>query len=240
MNLKKVLENYGLSKKQASLYLACLEMDSASVYKISQKAKLPRSTCYEVLESLRGIGLVTTFRKKNVIYYSAEDPKIIINNTKEKIKDLEKALPEFLAMFGSSKTQPTVRFYLGKSGMKIILEEILNEADEIKGFSSTELFNVLGDYWPNVIAKRTRKKIPAKILLEDSSKAEERKRLGPKELREVKIYPKKFKHSGIIMIWKNKIAMFSFKKDLMALIIESEELAYTQKMMFNYIWESIE
>ena len=66
MKLEKVLENYGLTKKQALLYITCLELGSASVYKIAKKANLSRSTCYEVLEILREKKLVTIFQKKKV------------------------------------------------------------------------------------------------------------------------------------------------------------------------------
>ena len=240
MNLNKILENYGLTKKQALLYLTCLELGSASVYKIAKKAGLPRSTSYEILESLKQMNLVSTYRQKKVIYYNAEDPREIIIQTKNKIKMLEEALPEFSALYAISKNQPSVRFYEGKEGMKTILKEMLNEAREQKSFSSIDLFTIFGNYWPEFLEKRIKRKIPAKIIYSQSPKAEERKRLGPKELREVRITPEKYTHHGCIIIWKNKIAMFSFKKDLTALVIESKELAQTQEMTFDYIWDSLE
>lgn len=237
MDLEKVLNNYGLNKKQASLYLACLGMDSASVYRISQKARLPRSTCYEVLETLKEMGLVTTFKRKKVIYYSAEEPRIIINKLKQKVHNLEKALPEFSAMFGGSKLKPTVRLYQGRENMKIIFEEILEEADEIVAFSSAEdHLTVFGDYWPDFVKERIRKKIPVRTILTESREARERKEIGPQELRKVKIIPADYKHHGLIMVWRKKISMFSFKKEMIALVIESQELARAQKAWFDYFW----
>ena len=44
----------------------------------------------------------------------------------------------------------------------------------------------------------------------------------------------------MVFIWQNKIAMFSFKKDMEALVIESEELSKIQKAMFDVIWDSLE
>jgi len=64
--------------------------------------------------------------------------------------------------------------------------------------------------------------------------------LGPKQLREVKIIPATYKYHGMVFIWQNKIAMFSFKKDMEALVIESEELSKIQKAMFDVIWDSLE
>lgn len=238
MNLEKILEDYGLTKKQAKLYLTCLELGSASVYKISQKASLPRSTCYEVFEDLKEKGLVSTFRKKKVNYYSAESPKKIINQTEEKINLFKQAMPQFEAIYNSAKIKPSVRFYQGVQGMKQILEEILVEAKEILGFTSAEdHFIVLGNYWPDFVKRRIKLKIPVRSIITESVKAHERKKLGLQELRRVKIIPARYQHHGLIMIWGKKIAMFSFKKEMMAIVVESEELAQTQRMFFNFTWD---
>jgi len=239
MDLEKTLKNYGLSEKQAKIYLACLELGSASVQKISQKAGLARSTTYEVLETLKAQGLISTFQKKRVQYFSAEEPQKVINLAKEKANLMEQALPQLRAMYGQAKTQPTVRFYQGKQGMKLIVEEMLKEAKEVLAFSSADdLFATL-DYFPGFVEKRVKQKIPARVILRDSAKARERQRLGSQELRQVKIIPADYEYHGLVFIWDKKIAMFSFKDDLTALIIESEELAKIQKAMFGIIWRGL-
>jgi len=53
INLENVLIEYGLSQNQAKVYLACLELGSATVQKISRQAGLPRTTCYQIIETLR-------------------------------------------------------------------------------------------------------------------------------------------------------------------------------------------
>ncbi|HCP08405.1 MAG TPA: hypothetical protein DIT25_01230 [Candidatus Moranbacteria bacterium] len=240
MELKKILKNYGLSEKQAVLYLATLELGSASVYKISKKSKIPGATCYEVLENLKEKGLASSFKKKNIRYYSAEDPKKIISRSEENIEVFKKALPQFNALYGAFKSQPTVRFYEGKENMKLILEEILDEADEIMGLSSAEdLFEILGDYWPKFLEKRIKKKIPVRTILRESEKARERKELGISELRQVRLMPKNYVHHGLILMWSKKTAVFTFKKEITALVIESEEINQIQKAAFNFMWDSL-
>lgn len=241
MDLEKTLKNYGLTEKQAKIYLACLELGSATVQKISQKAGLPRSTCYEILENLRQQSLISIFQKKKTKYFSAQDPKEVINLAQEKIKLLQQALPEFNALYGQAKVHPSVRFYEGQQGMKLILEEVLQEAKELLSFSSAEdLFTILGDYFPDFVSRRIKKRIPVRAILRESQKAQERQKLGPQELRQVKIISAEYEFHGLTFIWGKKIAMFSFKKDLVALVIESEELAKVQKAMFDNLWERLE
>src|SRR3989344_1715799 len=111
MNLEKVLKQYGLNERQARIYLACLELGSSSAQKISKKVDLARSSCYEILEQLKKQNLITAFQKKTVRYFSAEDPRHLIMQTKEKMAILEQALPQLQAVYKTSTTQPTVRFY---------------------------------------------------------------------------------------------------------------------------------
>jgi len=240
MNLEKILKQYGLTEKQAKVYLACLELGSSSVQKISQKAQLARSTCYEVLESLQQQQFATTFKKKKVQYFSAEDPGKVLKIAKERIDLLDQALPELRALYGEARIRPTVRFYQGKEGMRIILDEMLDEAKELQAFNSVvDLFSILPDF-NKFVERRVKKKVPIRVILRESEKARERQRLGPKQLRTVKIIPNSYKFHGLSFVWGNKIAYFSFKKDFVALVIESDILAQTQKAMFEALWDSIE
>ncbi|MFH1457263.1 MAG: helix-turn-helix domain-containing protein [Patescibacteria group bacterium] len=237
MPLEKTLKNYGLNEKQAKVYLACLELGSSSVQKISQKSGLARSTCYEILESLHKLGAITTYKKKKVRYFSPEDPHKIVQATKDKIELFEDALPQLRALYRQAAHQPTVRFYQGQEQMKIILKEIIGEAKQIYSFNSIEdNLALFGNYWTKFVDQRIKKKIPVKVILFDSSQARQRQEKGLQELREVKIISDKYTHHSLMLIWGNKIAIFSLKKQLVALVIESDEIAETLKMMFEFMW----
>ncbi len=110
-----------------------------------------------------------------------------------------------------------------------------------KGFlcfsSADDLFDALGDYYPEFVQKRTREKILARVILRDSPKARERQRLGQEELRVVKLIPPEFNYHGMMAIFGNKIALFSFVNDYIAVVIESKELTAIQRAMFEYIWQ---
>jgi len=241
MNLEKILLQFGLDKKQAKIYLACLELGSASVYKIAQKAQMSRSTCYEVMDELNKKGMVTAFTKKKIKYYNAENPQIAIEQEKEKIKLLERAMPEFNAFYQSAKNKPNIRFYQGVEGMKLILKEMIKETDEVLSFTSFEdLFSYLGDWWPEYLKMRIKNKIRVKVIMSDSEIARERKRLGPEQLREVRLVSPRYKHHSTYIIWSNKIAMFAYKKELISLVIESPVLSETHRAMFYMVWDNLE
>jgi len=238
MNLSKILQSYGLTDKQAQVYLATLELGSAPVVKIAGKAQMSRSTVYEVLEHLAHLGFVNTFNKKKIKYFSAEDPGQVIRLAESKVNTLKDALPQLNALAGEGRKRPAVRFYQGKEEMKIVLEEMLAEADMLLSFAAPEdMFRELGDWYLNFVKRRIKQKVPVRLIATDSPKAKERQKLGMKELRTVKIVPNIYKYHANKWIWKNKIALFSFVGDLVAVVIESKELADMERAMFEHLWD---
>jgi len=99
MQLKTTLEHYGLKERHAKIYLACLELGSASIQKIALKSGFARSTCEAVLKSLQERGFVTSHRKRNTRHFSPEEPRRVVSMAKEKAKLLEEALPQFGALY---------------------------------------------------------------------------------------------------------------------------------------------
>lgn len=237
MNLSKILQSYGLTEKQAKVYLACLELGTGSAQKIAEKALLPRTTVYEVLEHLVQHGFISTFLKKHIKHYSAEDPQQVIRLAESKVNTLKDALPEMNAIVGKSRKRPTVRFYQGKEQMKMVLEEMLAEADELLSFAAPEdLFRELGDWYLDFVKRRIKQRVSVRLIATDSVRARERQKIGIGELRTVKIVPNIFPYHSNKWIWKNKIGMFSFTGDLVAVVIESKELADMERAMFEHLW----
>lgn len=238
MQLKTALKQFGLTDKQAKVYLAVLELGLAPVSQISQKAKIPRPTCYDVLESLREQGIASTFIKNKTRAYSVEEPRKIASIARQKVKTLEQAMPELEALWGEALERPLVKFYQGKESIKQIYEEILQDKKEILGLNSVDnMFSAIGEYQLEFVKQRVKTKIPTRVILRDTPKARERQKLGSAELRQVKFIPPSFCFHGCVLVFGNKIAYFSFVKDYIAVLIESAELAAIQRAALEYIWE---
>lgn len=241
MNLERALQQFGLTEKQARVYLATLELGSAPVNWIAKKASIPRPTCYDILDSLKMSGIASSFVKKKTRYYSVEEPKKIIQLAQQRADALKEVLPQLEARYGLAREQPKVRFFQGQEGMKQIFEEILTDGREYLSFSSSDdLFRTFEDYHLAFVLRRVRERIPARVILRDSPLARERQRLGPRELRTVKLIPREFDYHGMVAVFGDKIAMFSFVKEYIAVVIESQELAAIQRAMFEFIWQKAE
>ncbi|MEK9165474.1 MAG: helix-turn-helix domain-containing protein, partial [Patescibacteria group bacterium] len=217
-----------------------LELGSGPVSQISQKSKIPRPTCYDILESLREQGIASTFIKNKTRWFSVEDPRKVVSLAQQKVKTLEQAMPELEALWGEARERPRVRFYQGKDSIKQIYEEILRDKKEILCLNSADdMFSSFGEYQLEFVKQRVQAKIPTRVILRDTPKARERQKCGLAELRQVKFIPSSFCFRGFVLVFGNKIAYVSFVKDYVAVLIESAELAAIQRAALEYIWESV-
>lgn len=235
--IQKELENVGFSQKEAEVYLAVLELGNGSAQMVTEKSGLPKSTTYDVLKSLSKKRLINIYLKGNRKRFSVSDPTILKEQIKKQEVVLTALLPKLEAMYGTKINKPKIRVYEGKSGVDVILKEILNEAKELISLSSAEdVFDKLRDHFPDFSKERARRKIPLRLITQDSPKARERQQSGPQELRRVKIldFPVPFK--SLNFIWQNKIAMITLGEDLIILVLESKDLADTWKAIFELLW----
>ncbi|MBI4162182.1 MAG: helix-turn-helix domain-containing protein [Candidatus Aenigmarchaeota archaeon] len=88
----EVLKQIGLSEGEIKVYFALLELESSTVGRIIEKAGVPDSKIYSILDKLKDKGLVSFVIKNNVKHFQASDPKNILRllNEKEKAIRLQK------------------------------------------------------------------------------------------------------------------------------------------------------
>lgn len=237
MNISKFIQ-LGFTEKEARVYLALLEMNNASAPMIAKILDLPKSTVYEIFKSLVQKGLVKSYIKKSRKRYSAVNPDVLKHKVEKQQDALDSMFPELEALYSDSAShKPQVRFYSGKSGVKVILDEILEEATEIVSIGSIhDIFTKLQEYFPDFSHKRSKKNIPARIITPDSSMARKRQKVGKNELLTVKIRSTSIPYHSLFFIWGKKVALITLEEDLSIVIIESKDVAQTHKAMFEWLW----
>lgn len=134
--------------------------------------------------------------------------------------------------------KPKVRYFEGRSGLGIVLDEILNEADEVISMSSVgDIFTRFSEFFPKFSHKRAKRKIPIRIISRDSTIARERQKCGPQELRTIKLIDSHIPFVSIFFIWNNKIAMSTAQEDFMIVVVESKDIVDTYRGMFEWMWQ---
>ncbi|HRH32881.1 MAG TPA: helix-turn-helix domain-containing protein [bacterium] len=98
MNVEKMIAA-GLTKNEAKLYLAALQLGTSSITHLAQTAKLKRPTAYNVLEDLLTINLLTKVPHGKTIHYSANDPVLLIKEIETIRTTAIKLLPELTSLY---------------------------------------------------------------------------------------------------------------------------------------------
>jgi len=249
MVITQLLQQLGLSDKEAAAYLALLEMGTGSaVSTIAQRAKLNRTTTYDVLKMLVEKGLIIEYKRKSLHYYEALPPEKLqsyLAEQSEKFSRLaeqaHELMPELKAHHRTDTKRPRIYFYEGDEGLIRVYEETLTSSEEILAYASDQANqDAIPWYFPQYYARRAAKKIPIRALFPDTPKDRERHSRDAQELRKSRILPKQILNfSPEINFFDNKIMIADWKEKL-GIIIESHEIAQVFKQTFELAWEAAE
>jgi sugar-specific transcriptional regulator TrmB len=110
-NLLITLQNYGLSEKEARVYLTVLELGTSVASTIARRAELNRVTTYTLLEDLKRDGIVNETTKEGVKYYSVISPDILLKQAEQKYESFKQRVPELLALVEKFGNKPKIHFF---------------------------------------------------------------------------------------------------------------------------------
>jgi len=143
--LIRELGHFGLSEKEASVYLASLELGPSPVQDISRKGKVNRATTYVMIESLMNRGLMSSFVRGKKRYYAAETPDrlraVLRMQRKEldqKEQEFETVFPMLAALYNAEGAKPQIRYLEGVEGVKTVRETFMRLEGEILQILSVE------------------------------------------------------------------------------------------------------
>jgi len=241
MNLQKTLEQLGMHEKKAEVYLACLESGNATAYLIAKKVGLKRPTVYDIANQLMREGLLHKSMRGSVKYFSPADPEKLIHLLKTKEKNIREVMPELQNLYNSPKVKPLIRYFEGKEGIIEMYEDSLRsckKGDEILAYVGEDVLKHLPKYVEDYVQRRVEKGIVLRgIYKKDKEMLERYLGKSREQLRIARVLDEnKFPVNNETNIYKNKIAIASYETEMFGMIIESTEIAKSQKAIFELAW----
>ena len=232
---EKVIENAGLTRVEAKIYLALVELGSSLSGEISRKTGVHRRSVYDAIERLIEKGLVSYVVQNNRKYFQPVNPKRLLEIMEEKQERIKNSLPELEAKFKFKKEKRETTFYRGKLGLKSIFEDQLREGKEARILGAVkDPGEFINYYFSHFDKKRLEKKIRLKMIFNESLKKKTKYKLS-----EIKYLPKKYESQTTTEIYGNKVAIIVWSKEPIAILIEQKEIADSYRKYFDFIWDSI-
>jgi len=239
MKFKILLENMGLSDKEAKVYLVLLELNDATSSEIAKRANVKRPTTYVILNQLKERGIVSYVKKNNVQYFRGLHPSLLLEDQYNRYMKLKAVLPDLVGLHEKYAVQPQITLYEGREGLMSILEDTLTTSTELLCWADVQLASksTLEDYYPIYSQKKVKRKLPLRGIFAYDQTSLRLKKNGQKDLREIYLIPKeKFPFKNEINIYDDKVAIVSHE-DEVGVIIQNQNITDTQRSIFEFGFE---
>ncbi len=232
----KILEDIGLSTAEIKVYLALLELGTATAGPILEKAGLQNSVVHMTLNKLIDKGFVTFVKEGKRNHYQAANPRHIIEYMNEKKERFEQILPELLLKQRQSREKPEVITFRGVKGIRELLYELLEAGGENHyTVGSCVKSLMMGEaWWVSYHKKRATRRIRAKLIFNESLR----------QWCEINRYPKaeyKFTHTNFeplteTIIRNDKIGIIIWTDKPFGVLLHNKEAADSYTHYFELIW----
>lgn len=227
------LEEVGLTKNEARVYLALLKKGQLRAGEISRETQINRSSVYEALEHLIKKGLVSYVVVSKRKVFKAVNPKRLLEWLKEKEENLTKIMPILEKLHETSKTETHLTLYEGYKGVQSIFQDIIRKKRPIDCFGSEGQLNERMPWYAVKFVKTLKEeRIPVRMIVRKG-----RKDAGSNLKNvEVRYFPLKVKSNVVTNIYGNKIAIIVWTEKPMGVIIENKEAAEAYRNFFEFMW----
>ncbi|MFH1207485.1 MAG: helix-turn-helix domain-containing protein [Patescibacteria group bacterium] len=245
--IAKTLTQIGLSEKEATVYEALLNLGKANMGKLLPKVPYKRGNTYDILEDLKNKGLVTEAEERGKKIFIIGPPDKLQGYLESREKsvvqakaNLKNILPDLKSAFNLITERPNIKFFEGIEGMKQIYDDILEEGQDIQ--------LVRANYEPvfekqivpivnNFIKTRMKhnQKVTAITPMNERANPKNRKPDDDKTILMQRNWVSAEKYSAPVEIdiYGDKVALLSFSKELVGVIIESPQISEALKQVFE-------
>ena len=248
-SVQKMLEELGLSANEVRVYLAGLELGSATAQQLAAKAAVVRPTAYVAIGGLVKHGLMSSITKGKKQYFSSEKPERLghlLTEEKKKLaareSKLKSVLPILDSLIALSGEKPEVKLYEGLEGLEAMRQVFLDS-----GIKEIDIIVCQESFDKNVPQEST---APYNVRLTKSKIKRRQIAIIPPGLKGWKPYvsDKNFKFKLVTKInfdYKGEISVFgeyviaiSYQNSPFGAMIKSKDIAAVVKLMFESLWVS--
>lgn len=225
----------GLNKYELNAYESLIKNGKSSASKISQDSGVPYGRIYDTLSSLENKGLVKTIPESTKKYIASEPKNFIelINNKKNKLKEIEKEFEKLQQIYESNEIEP-VEVVKGKKNFY----KIIKEKPKTKKYRYSIKYNVdAKPEWLRGYEEKLKKGIDMKNLVRDDKETHS----NIKKWKEVLPEIRKIDNKGVIMsLIDNNYVLIGLLKSNTTIVIRDKAFSDIIRKMYLATYEKAE
>jgi len=235
-----LLHDLGLTEKESLVYLAVLELGNASVIDIAERAGIKRTSIYNFVDHLVGLGIIRQSLKDGHKRYQAVSPTSLLEIQQKRLTALESRMAELTALTNLEVTEkPRIQYFEGTEQMQQIEKESLECKEELAIWNRKRVIEQLGgpEYMEELDRQRRAKGVKIRLI---AVKDEDQVFQGGEsdETREIRYAPTGTTLPMAVSIYDTgKVGYITSQAEKFGILIESRELEQTMRVMFESLWE---
>jgi len=236
------LEDLGLSKNEAKIYLFLLKKGSTTTGPVIKETGIANSRVYESLNNLVSKGLVTYTIQKEGKYFQAADPKKFLELEEERKKKIESIVPELTKLKSIEERKTATAVYEGFEGFKTAFKKTIDDCPVdgtiyILGFSAQPFATEsLRTFITNMNLKSAKKRQRLKILLDSSARETLGKDREKEKFTEVRYMPEGYISPAAIDIFEDQVWIFLWEEKPFVFMIKNKRIADSFKQYHKFLW----
>lgn len=253
-SFEKELKKFGLSEKQAKIYLLLVKHKELRIGQITELTQIPRSSAYESLKGLYEMGIAEEIIGENhklvrpypigAMHHGLDERLQLVQKLKEDLSKLEEALPIDQP---NSPIGTAVRYYKGRSGARQLYWNTLKATDTVYVYSDWGRGRYVGmKFYETFVAESRRRQIRERVIINATTEALESIRrfttpgspISRTRLEDIRsIDEKVLVVRGDALIYGNIFAQAYIKNtEINGFEIENPLFVATQRLMHQAFW----
>ncbi|MDP1722313.1 MAG: hypothetical protein Q8L37_03820 [Candidatus Gottesmanbacteria bacterium] len=244
--MNDIFSQFHLDGKDTDAFLELVKLGASPVSAWAKRAGINRSSMYVIADRLIAAGVVSLFAHRGVMHAKpipvADLPGVLERKRREigEAKSiLVSRLPELVKLEATHAIRPAVQFYEGPARVALMYEEVVKESSFVSIFHPGRVKASMPEYFHKIPQAIRESGGRAKELMVKCKEAVEYKKLYASDRHELSILPEGVTFSSDTIITKQKIYLVGYGKDaVVATEIWNEELAQTQSVLFDLLWQN--
>ena len=247
MDIKKMLLELGLTKNEATVYLALLHTGLTQTGPLIKNTKLHRMLVYNALEVLQDKGLVELVHKKNIKLFKASDPSVLIDQVEKLHKLAKELIPELQKIRTGGSDAVSVRTLVGQEGFLTNLQEMIESSARAKdktmyiigGAKDTDFYDAVGPWYDSYVNMLQKKKVHKLLLAPDHYSSNFKKKFSAEFGNTLKTLPKGLSSPTYTRITEEMVSFELYHPELLIIQIKNPAIALGYRDSFKLLWKSL-
>lgn len=241
MKQNALLTRLGLSVKESILYTALLDHGASTISLLAKHTGIHRPAIYKTIPLLQEKGLITSFLKGKLIWYTAEHPDKLLPHLEEFKHALETEFIDMRQSFTTTNKRPIVKFLEGKKGIQFVYTDIattLKKGDVFYRYSSRKDTTNADKYLTETYVHAREDKQLERFVITSESVAKTKKPRLDRAMKSIPPNVDLFDDDITQIIYGPKVAFIDYNSES-AFVIESPLIAKFQQKLFMMLFQRL-